>query len=72
VVIEGRGPVGPVGPFGRDRQILFDYYPDIWMILPTPECIRSVRIRDLMPLGKYDNPIWPHCDAAVSSDRGNT
>ena len=44
---EGRGPVGPCG---RDRQILFDYHPGIRVILPTPDGIQSVRIKDLMPL----------------------
>jgi hypothetical protein len=34
-----------------DRQVLFDYYPDIRVILPTAEGVRIVRVRDLMPLG---------------------
>jgi cytidine deaminase len=50
---EGRGPVGPCG---RDRQILFDYHPSIRVILPTPDGIRSVRIKDLMPLGALWTP----------------
>lgn len=41
---------GPAGPCGRDRQVLFDYHPDIRVILPTAEGIKSVRIKDLMPL----------------------
>jgi cytidine deaminase len=45
---EGRGPVGPCG---RDRQVLFDYHPNIRVILPTTQGTRSVRIKDLMPLG---------------------
>jgi len=49
---EGRGPVGPCG---RDRQVLFDYHPDIRVILPTPDGIRSVRIKDLLPLGAVWN-----------------
>lgn len=44
---DGRGPVGPCG---RDRQTRFDYHPDIRVILPTSEGVRSVRISDLMPL----------------------
>ncbi|MBL7260924.1 cytidine deaminase [Paractinoplanes lichenicola] len=44
---EGRGPVGPCG---RDRQILFDYHPGIRVILPTEQGLRSVAITDLMPL----------------------
>lgn len=42
---------GPVGPCGKDRQILFDYHPGINVILPTEQGVRSVRIIDLMPLG---------------------
>ena len=44
---EGRGVVGPCG---RDRQVLLDYYPGIRVIVPTPEGTRSVQIEDLMPL----------------------
>ena len=50
VAVGDRGR-GPVGPCGRDRQVLFDYHPRIRVILPTPDGIRSVRITDLMPLG---------------------
>jgi len=39
------------GPCGRDRQVLFDYHSRIRVILPTPEGVRSVEIRHLMPLG---------------------
>jgi cytidine deaminase len=51
IVAVGNLGRGPVGPCGRDRQVLFDYYPDIRVILPTTDGVRSVRIKDLMPLG---------------------
>ncbi len=51
IVAVGNFGRGPVGPCGRDRQILFDYHPEIRVILPTGDGIRSVRIKDLMPLG---------------------
>lgn len=51
IVAVGNFGRGPVGPCGRDRQILFDYHPRIRVILPTGEGPRSVRVRDLMPLG---------------------
>jgi len=51
IVAVGNCGRGPVGPCGRDRQVLFDYHPGIRVILPTPEGIRSVKITDLMPLG---------------------
>jgi cytidine deaminase len=50
IVAVGNFGRGPVGPCGRDRQILFDYHPQIRVILPTPAGIRTVRIVDLMPL----------------------
>jgi cytidine deaminase len=50
---EGRGPVGPCG---RDRQVLFDYHPKIRVILPTTDGVRSVKISDLMPLGAVWTP----------------
>jgi cytidine deaminase len=51
IVAVGNYGRGPVGPCGRDRQVLFDYHPNIRVILPTAEGVRSVRIKDLMPLG---------------------
>src|SRR3954471_8700515 len=50
IVAVGNAGRGPVGPCGRDRQILFDYHPCIRVLLPTEHGIRSVRITDLMPL----------------------
>lgn len=49
IVAVGNMGRGVVGPCGRDRQILLDYHPDIRVILPTAEGVRSVRIKDLMP-----------------------
>lgn len=50
IVAVGNHGRGPVGPCGRDRQVLFDYHPDIRVILPTTDGVRSVTIGDLMPL----------------------
>jgi cytidine deaminase len=50
IVAVGNFGRGPVGPCGRDRQILFDYHPGIRVILPTGQGPRSVRVTDLMPL----------------------
>jgi len=51
IVAVGNCGRGPVGPCGRDRQILFDYHPKIRVILPTSDGVKSVKITDLMPLG---------------------
>ena len=51
IVAVGNLGRGPVGPCGRDRQVLFDYHPRIRVLLPTGDGVRSVAIRDLMPLG---------------------
>jgi cytidine deaminase len=56
IVAVGNYGRGPVGPCGRDRQVLLDYHPNIRVILPTAEGVRSVRIRDLMPLGAVWTP----------------
>lgn len=56
IVAVGNCGRGPVGPCGRDRQVLFDYHPAIRVILPTPEGVRSVRIKDLMPLAAVWTP----------------
>lgn len=50
IVAVGNHGRGPVGPCGRDRQVLFDYHPGIRVVLPTREGLRSVEIADLMPL----------------------
>ena len=50
IVAVGNHGRGPVGPCGRDRQVLFDHHPGIRVILPTADGTRSVTIEDLMPL----------------------
>lgn len=50
IVAVGNHGRGPVGPCGRDRQILFDYYPGIRVILPTRDGVRSVTVDDLLPV----------------------
>jgi cytidine deaminase len=50
IVAVGNHGRGPVGPCGRDRQVLLDYHPGVRVILPTGEGLRSVTIEDLMPL----------------------
>ncbi|WP_218005593.1 cytidine deaminase family protein [Janibacter terrae] len=70
IVAVGNHGRGPVGPCGRDRQVLFDYHPVIRVILPTENGIRSMLITDLMPLAApwtveggtqpYDSALFPH------------
>jgi len=50
IVAVGNHARGPIGPCGRDRQILLDYHPGIRVILPTPQGLRSIAIDDLVPL----------------------
>ncbi len=50
IVAVGNHGRGPIGPCGRDRQVLFDYHPEVRVILPTEEGVKSVLISDLMPL----------------------
>jgi cytidine deaminase len=50
IVAVGNHGRGPIGPCGRDRQVLLDYYPGIRVILPTDGGPRSVLIEDLVPL----------------------
>jgi len=56
IVAVGNFGRGPVGPCGRDRQVLFDYYPVIRVLLPTLAGVKSIRIRDLMPHGTLWTP----------------
>ncbi len=56
IVAVGDGGRGPVGPCGRDRQVLLDHHPGIRVLLPTPEGVRSVVVEDLMPYGARWTP----------------
>lgn len=49
IVAVGNHGRGPQAPCGRDRQVLFDYYPGIRVIVPTPDGVRSVAAEDLIP-----------------------
>ncbi|WP_199184294.1 MULTISPECIES: cytidine deaminase [unclassified Cryobacterium] len=49
IVAVGNHGRGVVGPCGRDRQVLFDYYPGIRVLLPTAAGVRVVAIETLMP-----------------------
>lgn len=49
IVAVGNHGRGVVGPCGRDRQILFDYYPGIRVLLPTAQGVRVASIETLMP-----------------------
>ena len=49
IVAVGNHGRGVVGPCGRDRQVLFDYYPGIRALLPTAEGVRVATIETLMP-----------------------
>ncbi|MGH3096997.1 MAG: cytidine deaminase family protein [Streptosporangiales bacterium] len=70
IVAVGNHGRGPVGPCGRDRQVLFDYHPGIRVVLPTELGARSVLITDLMPLAA----VWTvdggtqHYDPALFTD----
>lgn len=50
IVAVGNHGRGVVGPCGRDRQILFDYYPGIRVLLPTAEGVRATTVETLIPL----------------------
>lgn len=56
IVAVGNHGRGPIGPCGRDRQILLDFYPGIRVILPTGEGLRSVLIEDLLPFATSWSP----------------
>lgn len=49
VAVGDRGR-GVIGPCGRDRQILLDYHPDIRVLVPTADGVRSVDVASLLPL----------------------
>ncbi len=50
IVAVGNHGRGVKSPCGRDRQVFVDYYPDIRVILPTPQGLSSIAARELLPL----------------------
>lgn len=48
VANEGRGVISPCG---RCRQIMFDYYPDIEVIIKDGEELRTAGMKELLPFG---------------------
>lgn len=49
IVAVGDTGRGVLAPCGRDRQVLLDYHPDIRVLVPVADGIRSVPITDLLP-----------------------
>ncbi|MER7010615.1 cytidine deaminase [Saccharopolyspora sp. NPDC000359] len=50
IVAVGSDGRGVTGPCGRDRQVFADYYPEMRVIVPTPDGLRSVLAAELLPL----------------------
>jgi hypothetical protein len=44
IVAVGNFGRGPIGPCGRDRQVLFDHHPNIRVILPTLAGVKSTTL----------------------------
>lgn len=42
---------GVISPCGRCRQMMFDYYPDIQVIIKDGEGLRTAGIPELLPFG---------------------
>lgn len=49
IVAVGNRGRGVLAPCGRCRQILFDYHPDIQVLIPDGPNIKRVGIRELLP-----------------------
>lgn len=49
IVAVGDRDRGVLAPCGRCRQVLLDQHPDIRVLIPTPEGVRSVTVGDLLP-----------------------
>lgn len=56
IVAVGNHGRGPAAPCGRDRQVLIDYYPDVRVIVPTAEGVRSLAVQDLIPFAYVQPP----------------
>lgn len=56
VVAVGNHGRGPIGPCGRDRQVLLDHHPGVRVLLPSRAGVVSVTIEDLVPLATAWSP----------------
>ena len=54
VAVRRNGEV--LGPCGRDRQVLFDYHPDIWVVIPADAEPLKVHVNTLLPFGARWTP----------------
>ncbi|GKQ36474.1 hypothetical protein ALMP_30160 [Streptomyces sp. A012304] len=63
VAVGDRGR-GVLAPCGRDRQVLLDHHPDIRVLVPTADGVRSIAIAGLLP----HSYVW--ADQAASSEPG--
>jgi cytidine deaminase len=57
VANEGRGVISPCG---RCRQLLFDYYPDIQVIIKDGEELRTAGVPELLPFGYISRKFAPY------------
>ena len=61
VANEGRGVINPCG---RCRQLLFDYFPDIQVIINDGEELRTAGVPELLPFG-YVSRMFRRADAPL-------
>ena len=63
VANEGRGVISPCG---RCRQVMFDYYPNIQVIIKDGEELRTAGISELLPFGYVSRKFAPYEAPLVS------
>jgi cytidine deaminase len=57
---------GVITPCGRCRQLMFDYYPDIKVIIKDGEGLRTATVDELLPFGYvsgFRTKVYPHLES---------
>jgi cytidine deaminase len=57
VAVRGEESREVMSPCGRDRQVFIDYYPNIRVLLTTPNGVKSVSCQDLLPFSYRNSEV---------------
>jgi len=57
VAVRGGESREVMSPCGRDRQVFIDYYPNIRVLITTPNGVKSVSCQDLLPFSYRNSEV---------------
>lgn len=61
---------GVISPCGRCRQLMFDYYPDIKVIVKDVDELKTVKVDELLPyayVSGFRTKAYPHLEKGTDN-----